>query len=52
MLFPMLRLSSLPVMVVQSDERHANRTASVLEGMTVTEHTTSGSNKVPIETRA
>jgi len=27
------------------DEGHANRTASVLSGMTDTEHTTSGSNE-------
>jgi len=45
MLFPILGPSSLPVLVAQSDERHANRTASVLECMTDTEHTTSGSNE-------
>jgi len=31
MLFPTLGPSSLSVMVAQPDERHANRTASVLE---------------------
>jgi len=31
MLFPTLGPSSLPVVVAQPDERHANRTASVLE---------------------
>jgi len=31
MLFPTLGPSSLPVVMAQSDERHANRTASVLE---------------------
>jgi len=31
MLFPTLGPSNLPVVVVQSDERHANRAASVLE---------------------
>jgi len=31
MLFPISGLSSLSVMVAQPDERHANRTASVLE---------------------
>jgi len=31
MLFPTLEPSSLPVVVAQPDERHANRTASVLE---------------------
>jgi len=45
-LFPILGPSSLPVVVVQPDERQANRTASVLEWyMTNTEDTTSGSNK-------
>jgi len=54
MLIPTLGTSSLPVVVAQPDERHANRTASVLEwyetkdmqteqllcwsGMTDTEH--------------
>jgi len=31
MLFPTLGPSSLPVVVAQPDERHANRTVSVLE---------------------
>jgi len=31
MLFPILGPSSLPVVVAQPDERHANRTAFVLE---------------------
>jgi len=31
MLFPTLGPSSLPVVVAQPDERHASRTASVLE---------------------
>jgi len=31
MLFPTYRPSSLPVAVAQSDERYANRKASVLE---------------------
>jgi len=31
MLFPTLRASSLPVVVVQPDERHAIRITSVLE---------------------
>jgi len=31
MLFPILGPSSLPVVVTQPDERHANKTASVLE---------------------
>jgi len=31
MLFPMLGPSNLPVLVAQLDERHANRTVSVLE---------------------
>jgi len=31
MLFPTFKPSNLPVVVAQSDERHANRTASVLE---------------------
>jgi len=30
-LFPILRTNSLPVVVAQPGERHANRTASVLE---------------------
>jgi len=61
MLFPTLGPSSLPVVVAQPDERHANKAASVLEwydrhrqtkqllcwsGMTDTEHsTTSSSNE-------
>jgi len=46
MLFPTLRPCSLPVVVAQPNERHANRTASLLEfGMTDTEHTTSRSNE-------
>jgi len=46
MLFPTLGLSSLPVMVAQPDERHANRTASVLEWYDrYGEHTTSSSKK-------
>jgi len=31
MIFPILGPSSLPVVVAQPDERHANRIASVLE---------------------
>jgi len=31
MLFPILEPSSLPIVVAQPDESHANRTASVLE---------------------
>jgi len=31
MLLPILGLSSLPVVAAQLDERHANKTASVLE---------------------
>jgi len=38
MLFLTLGPSSLPVLMTQSDERHANRTAS--NGMTDTEHST------------
>jgi len=45
MLFPTLGPSNLPVVVAQPDERHANRTASVLEWYDRTEHTTSGSNE-------
>jgi len=30
MLFPILRSNNLPIVVVQPDERHANKTASVL----------------------
>jgi len=46
MLFSILGSSSLPVVVAQPDERHANRTAYVLErGMTYTEHSTSSSNE-------
>jgi len=45
MLFPILGSSCLPVVVAQPDIRLANRTASVLEHVTDTEHTTSGSNK-------
>jgi len=46
MLFLTLGSSSLPVVVAQPDERHANRTASCWSGMTDTEHsTTSGSYK-------
>jgi len=46
MLFPTLGPSSLPFVMAQSDERHANRTAYVLEGITDREHsTTSGSNE-------
>jgi len=47
--FPTLGPSSLPVVVAQPDERHANRTASMLlcwSGIMDTEHTISGSNKV------
>jgi len=48
MLFPTLEPSSLPIVVAQPDERHANRTASVLEWYDNTEQTctTSGSNEV------
>jgi len=45
MLFLKLGPSSLPIVVTQPNERHANRTASVLECMIGTEHRTSGSNK-------
>jgi len=47
MLFPTLGPSSLPVLVAQPDERHAKRTASVLEmAMTDTEYSiTSSSNE-------
>jgi len=49
MLLPTLGSSSLSVVVAQPDERHANRTASVLSGLTDTEHcTTSGSNEVVV----
>jgi len=37
-LFPTLEPSNLTVVVAQPDKRHANRTASVLECMTDTEH--------------
>jgi len=54
MLFTILGPSSLSVVVDQSDEKHANRTASVLcwSGMTNTKHT-SGSNeeKALVESR-
>jgi len=44
-MFPTLGLSSLPVVVAQPDEKHANRAAS-WSGMTDTEHsTTSSSNE-------
>jgi len=49
MLFPTLGSSSLPVVVAQPDERHANRTLEQLlcwSGMADTELTTSGSNEV------
>jgi len=46
MLFSTLGPSSLPVVVAQPDERHANRTASMLEWyMTDTQHVTSDLNK-------
>jgi len=48
MLFPILGSSSLPDVVALPDERHANRTASMLEwyDMTDTKHSiTSGSNE-------
>jgi len=46
MLFPTLGSSSLPVVVAQPDERHANRTLC-WSGITDTEHsTTSGLNEV------
>jgi len=46
MLFLTLEPSSLPVVVVQFDERHANRTAYALEWYEDTEHCiTSGSNE-------
>jgi len=44
MLFPTLEPSSLPVVMVQSDERHANRTASVLEWYDI-HRVTSSSNE-------
>jgi len=41
-----LFIPSIPVVVAQLDERHANRTASVLKWyMADIEHTTSGSNE-------
>jgi len=43
--FPILRPSSLPVVMAQPDERHANRTVPGWSGMADTEHTTSGSNE-------
>jgi len=47
MQFPTLGPSSVTVVVAQPNERHANRTASVLDGMTDTEHsTTSDSNEL------
>jgi len=47
MLFPILGPSSLPVVVAQPDERHANRTVPCCcwSGMTDTEHTAFGSNE-------
>jgi len=45
MLFPTLGPSSLPVVVAQPDERHVNRTASVLEWYD-RYRAYSGSNKV------
>jgi len=50
MLFPILgpSTSSLPVVVVQPDERHANRTAFVLEWTDTGQSTTSGSNEVVV----
>jgi len=47
MLFPILGPNSLSVVVAQPDERHANRTASVLEwyGRHRAHSTTSGLNE-------
>jgi len=45
MLFPILGPNSLPVVVAQPDEIHANSTASVLEWYDRPEHTTSCSNE-------
>jgi len=45
MLFPTLESSSVPIVVVQPDERHANRTTLCWNDMTDTEHTTSGSSE-------
>jgi len=45
MLFSNFGPSSLPVVVAQPDERHANRTASVLELYDKEHSTTSGSNE-------
>jgi len=49
MLFPTLGPSSLLVVVVQPDERHANEQLLCWSGMTDTEHTTSGSNEEEAE---
>jgi len=50
MLFPTLRPSSLPVVVAQTDERHADRKTSVLEWYDRHRayRTTSGSNEVVV----
>jgi len=46
MLFPTLEPSSLPIVVAQPDERHANRQLLCWSGMTDTEHnTTTGLNE-------
>jgi len=46
MLFPTLESSSLPVVVAQPDEGHANRTVLCWSGMTGIEHRiTSSSNE-------
>jgi len=45
MIFPILGPSSLPVVVAQPDERHANRAASVLECYDTHRATTSDSNE-------
>jgi len=44
MLFPILGPSSLPVVVAQPDEKHGNRTASVLEEYDDTDHSTTTSS--------
>jgi len=44
-----LEPSSLPVVMAQPDERHANRTAFVLECYDRRKATTSGSNEVEEE---
>jgi len=52
MLFPVLGSSSLPVVVAQPDERHANKTTLYWSGMTdkgMTDRQTSVSNEEAIK---